>query len=224
MTAGKPKRCVTMFSGGRDSSLAALRLADSGVDQILVTISSGHLVGLPAVQKRLAELGSHLPAGTIWANVRQPPATDGDEAFRLPTCFPCHKAYTTVAVQLAEAYAADSVAFGYASYQGDWPEQRPEAISFLRRILGSIGLSLLTPVYDLSSKAAAQDELRARGLADSALEQKCLFQVHHRTLSPREYVREFQTWTAALVESLSSRGMTRPEIITEIALPMPTGA
>jgi hypothetical protein len=217
---GKTKRCVTMFSGGRDSSLAALRLADSGIDQILVTVSSNHLVGLPTVEERLAELSEHLPIGTIWANVRQPPAPLADEAFRVPTCFPCHKAYTTVAVQMAAAYGADSVAFGYASYQGDWPEQRPEAVSFLSDTLRSIGLSLLTPVYDLVSKEAAREELRSRGLVDSALEQKCLFQIHHRALTPGEYAFEFQAWTTALVQSLSAHSATKPDVLREVALPL----
>jgi len=213
-----------MFSGGRDSTLAALRLADSGIDQILVTVSSDHLIGLASVEERLAELSGQLPTGTIWANVRQPPASRADEAFRVPTCFPCHKAYTTVAVQLAEAYGTDSIAFGYASYQGDWPEQRPEAVSFLRDTLGSIGLSLLTPVYDLPSKDAARAELRERGMVDSALEQKCLAQIHHRALSPREYSEEFQAWTAALIHSLSSRDGIKPEILREIALPLARSA
>ena len=91
-----------MFSGGRDSTLVALRLASAGVEQVLVTVTSNHLVGLDAVHSRLRELGDHLPEGTRWLNVRQPENAAEDLTFLAPTCFPCHKAYTTLAVQLAE--------------------------------------------------------------------------------------------------------------------------
>jgi len=49
-TGGTPLTSVLMFSGGRDSSVAALRMYEKGTMPILVTISSWHLTGIDRVR------------------------------------------------------------------------------------------------------------------------------------------------------------------------------
>jgi hypothetical protein len=46
--------------------------AFSGSADTLVTLSSGHLVGIEKVQTRLLELSRHLPEQTEWYHVKQP--------------------------------------------------------------------------------------------------------------------------------------------------------
>jgi PP-loop superfamily ATP-utilizing enzyme len=58
--------CILMFSGGRDSTLAAIRLAQEWEKLVLVTVTTEHLVGLGSVIKRLEELKLHLPGNTEW--------------------------------------------------------------------------------------------------------------------------------------------------------------
>jgi hypothetical protein len=65
------EKSVLMFSGGRDSTLAALRMQELGLAPILVTICSPHLIGFERVQMRFREIATHLASGTTWFVVRQ---------------------------------------------------------------------------------------------------------------------------------------------------------
>jgi PP-loop superfamily ATP-utilizing enzyme len=56
--------CLLMFSGGRDSTLAAVRMTRRGSPLILVTVSSSHLVGIDRVRRRLGELARIIPIET----------------------------------------------------------------------------------------------------------------------------------------------------------------
>jgi hypothetical protein len=114
-----------MFSGGRDSTLAALRLHRSATPLSLVTVTSSHLIGLNLVRRRLSELSKVLPETTPWLNVRQPVDLKTDTSFYEQTCLPCHHAYVVVSGAIAALTGIRSLAFGYAGYQNNWPEQTP---------------------------------------------------------------------------------------------------
>lgn len=58
------RACVLLFSGGRDSTIAAVRLSRSFERLFLVTITSEHLIGIASVRRRLSELKSRLPQTT----------------------------------------------------------------------------------------------------------------------------------------------------------------
>lgn len=191
-------RCILMFSGGRDSTLAALRLADRGFDPVLVTITSGHLFGLNAVRRRLAELRGVMPGGTQWMTVRQPHELRTDTSFYERTCLPCQHAYVVVAVATALSLAATHLAFGYAGYQSAWPEQTPLAVERLTTVAADLGLELLLPVYDLRSREDAVAELAARGMSTEALEQKCIRQVHNVALPDAQLKAQVALWEGAI--------------------------
>lgn len=192
-----------MFSGGRDSTLAAARLGAAGVPQVLVTVSSGHLHKISEVTKRLRELRQLLQPETLWVRVDQPVASPEDLFLSAPTCFPCHRAYTSIGVSMATHFGASTLAFGYTRYQSDWPEQTPQAVTFLRNLLADINITLVTPVYDVSSKSEASAELTSLHLSPVALEQKCSIQINNRVLTPEQYQIEFDHWAHALRVALS---------------------
>src|SRR5205807_6393519 len=123
--ADAPCRCVLMFSGGRDSTLGALRLSDADKEIVLVTVTSSHLVGIDHVRQRLKEISPHLPPRTPWVHVRQPAELRTDTSFYERTCLPCHHAYVVSAVGCAKHLGATDMAFGYTQYQSNWPEQTP---------------------------------------------------------------------------------------------------
>ncbi|MEK7529467.1 MAG: hypothetical protein AAB570_00940, partial [Patescibacteria group bacterium] len=175
--------CVLMFSGGRDSTLAALRLHEAGLKPTLVTVTSDHLVGINNVRARLRELKHLLPSDTGWIHVDQPKNLFADKTFYHKTCLPCQHAYVVVAAKIAKSLGGRSIALGYASYQGGWPEQTELATARLKSALNNYGINLLLPVYDLKSKDDAIHHLKRYGLSDAALEQKCQQQVHNITLS-----------------------------------------
>ena len=193
-----------MFSGGRDSTIAAVRLADAGEGLVLVTVSSGHLIGIDRVRSRVLELRAVLPPDTRWVTVRQPRDLRTDTAFYKRTCLPCHHAYVVIAAAFARMTASPKVAFGYVSYQNSWPEQTALAVTRLRAVLDHFRLGLVLPAYDLASRDQAIAELIARGLNGNALEQKCLRQVSNVALGQLVLESQIERWATALEASLAS--------------------
>lgn len=196
--------CVLLFSGGRDSTIAAVRLNRAGHPLSLVTVTSDHLVGIEAVRARLVELKPHLPPETIWLHVLQPSGLPGDPDLRSPTCLPCHQSYAATGVIVANQLNSPRLAFGYARYQSDWPEQTPEATARLMAILARRGIDLVLPAYELATKQQAIDELRSYGLSADALEQKCTKQQTNVALDPTALKTELAGWERALLNTLDA--------------------
>lgn len=212
------KACVLLFSGGRDSTLAAVRLSPVFERLILVTVTSGHLIGIEAVQRRLDELKLHLSANTRWINILQPQAMPSDHLFQAPTCLPCHRSYTAIGTMVAEGLNADSLAFGYTEYQSDWLEQTLHATECLTRVLASRGINVLLPVYDIASKSDAIAELERYGLSSVALEQKCLQQQFNLAGDPSQIKEEIAAWEQALIEALNDLSRLRIETLADTTL------
>ena len=200
---GGNRHCVLMFSGGRDSTVAALRLNQLGYKLTLVTICSDHLYGIDAVRARLREIRGTLPLDTHWHLIRQPDELRTDTSFYEQTCLPCHHAYVVAAVAITRSLCAKALAFGYAGYQNTWPEQTPLAVSRLRHALGEQDIELLLPVYDLASREDAQTELEHHHLSVRALEQKCMQQVNNVALPPDRLRVQIALWERAINDSLS---------------------
>jgi len=175
--------CILMFSGGRDSTIAAARLSKIGAKLCLVTISSGHLVGINRVRQRIQEMNSILPPSTRWLHIKQPTELRTDTSFYQKTCLPCHHSYVVASSVMAFRLSISNLAFGYAMYQSAWPEQSPMAISRLTNILARHQIGLLLPAYNIDSRARAEELLRQLGLSSESLEQKCLQQVSNVSLS-----------------------------------------
>ncbi len=200
---GRP-RVVLLFSGGRDSTLAALRLANAGHPLTLVTITAAHLSGIVAVKRRLTELAPLLPGQTEWLQIVQPQLPSAATYFHHKTCLPCQCAYVVVGAVAARERGTRHVALGYAGYQSDWPEQAPVATAKLASVLHEQGLELLLPVYDLESRAAAIAELKKWGVSDLSLEQKCTQQVHNVRLDDQTLHEQVQLWGAAIKGELEA--------------------
>lgn len=205
--------CVLMFSGGRDSTLAALRLHDQGYRVTLVTVSSGHLFGIAAVRHRLREMRAALPSDTQWIRVGQPDELRTDTSFYEMTCLPCHHAYVVVAVSVAVHLKAKTLAFGYAGYQNTWPEQTPLAVNRLHRTLEQQGIRLSLPVYDLFSREEVETALSDYGVSQASLEQKCLQQVRNVALSDDRLNTQVNLWERAIADSLSKLDLIKVRIL-----------
>lgn len=210
--------CVLMFSGGRDSSIAALRLAEAGLVPTLVTISSDHLFGLASVRMRLAELRRVLPGNVRWLRIDQPKNLATDTSFYKQTCLPCHHAYVVVAATVARNLATRCLAFGYTRYQSDWPEQTPLAATRLGAALADYGIDLELPVVDLASREEAQAELAKAGLSPDSLEQKCSRQVTNVKLNENDLVAQIDLWEAAIRRSMNALDAIPTVIVEETTL------
>jgi len=210
--------CVLMFSGGRDSSIAALRLAHTGRPPTLVTITSDHLLGIEKVKQRLVELASYLPATTRWLRIAQPEDLATDTSFYEQTCLPCHHAYVVVAAAVARSMKAQRLAFGYTGYQSDWPEQTPLAVSKLRAVLADYGIELELPVADLASREQARRALEVFGLSPSSLEQKCSRQVTNVALDDTLLRAQISLWEGAIRRSMDELDRIPAAIMEEAIL------
>ena len=215
---GVTEPSLVMFSGGRDSTLAALRLHRAGAPITMVTVTSTHLVGIESVRKRLIELSHHLPADTRWLQIRQPQELRTDTSFYEQTCLPCHHAYVVASGVLAGLLGARRLAFGYAGYQMDWPEQTPLAVARLADVLARYDIKLELPVYDIASRAAAIAELERFGLSPSSLEQKCLRQVTNVALPEARLREQIDLWEAAIDRSMQALDTIEVEVIAESTL------
>ena len=210
--------CVVMFSGGRDSTLAALRLSKRKYRLVLVTVSSDHLVGIQQVERRLDELHFKLRMSATWIHVVQPPSFTSVVQPAYRTCLPCHAAYSGLGLRLALENGATSVAFGYAGYQSNWLEQTPQAIRLLRQHMKKEGLDLLLPVLDLSSKVDAIRELQLAGVSHDALEQKCLAQQFNNTLPSTEMAAELERWGHTLEQTFQLAKSEDLKILRRVVL------
>jgi len=213
-----PRPTILMFSGGRDSTLAAVRLASVSTPLYLATVTSAHLIGLGAVRKRLLELEPLLPSTTRWLHVIQPTSLPGAGELMARTCLPCHRAYTAIGVALAKRFHAPCLAFGYARYQSAWPEQTPLAIERLGLVLFARGIQLTLPVYNLASKAEASEQLRRLNLSPAALEQKCLQQVSNIALEGPRLEKEIAVWELALRNTLAALETIVLDIVVDAPL------
>lgn len=205
--------CLLMFSGGRDSTLGAVRLHRAGWPLVLVTISSSHLVGMGSVRRRLSELVGVLPPGTPWMNLKQPDELLTDTSFYRRTCLPCHHAYVVASASVAMLSGIRNLAFGYAGYQSSWPEQTPLATERLAVVLARHGISLNLPVYGLKSREEAMHELDSIGLSPESLEQKCLQQINNVSLPIEQLTQQVGLWEAAIETSLVSLAGIEIEVL-----------
>ncbi len=210
--------CVLMFSGGRDSSIAAVRLAKQGARLHLVTVSSGHLLGIENVRRRLMELKPLLPPSTKWLQVRQPHDLKTDTSFYEMTCLPCHHSYVVASCIIAAKHQAKRLAFGYARYQSNWPEQTPLAIERLRSVLWAYGIALDLPVYDLASRESAIEILRRLGVSTASLEQKCIQQISNVTLTDDRLISQITLWEHAIKSSMAQLDDIAIEVLEESEL------
>lgn len=202
-----------MFSGGRDSTLAVSRLQTLGYRQTLVTVTSDHLSGLDAVKRRLGELKAILSPETEWLHIRQPHELLTDTSFYERTCLPCHHAYVVIAAAVAKTLKSEILAMGYVGYQNEWPEQTPLAVNRLTAALNRYGINLILPVYNLSSRDAAQQELTENGLSALALEQKCSRQVTNVSLPEEKLSGQIELWEKAIDASMSQLDAIEIEVL-----------
>lgn len=190
-------KCVLLFSGGRDSTLAAVDLSRT-YDLALLTIRGEHLVGFDAVVARARELCDVLRPTTEWYLAE---AAHGERHENLRGCMSCQLTATTAAVQLARRIGATALATGFAGYQRSWIEQSPEAEVILRRALAREGLRLELPASTLGSKDAAISALAALSLTTEALEQKCVTQQYNPELSEQERAGALHEWERRLLSA-----------------------
>ena len=209
--------CILLFSGGRDSTIAAVRLSKEFSNPVLLTVTTSHLEGIELVRRRLKQMKHLLPAEAEWVHAVVPPSSFVEIGRPVESCLPCHRTYVSLAASLASSRGVRNIALGYTGYQSAWLEQSPAAIGRLGSVLAEFGFRLLLPVAGILSKDDAKSILREHGLTDEALEQKCLKQQFNDTdLTPDQIQVEIENWAEELRRSLTSESMGGVKIHSRI--------
>lgn len=187
------EKVLLMYSGGRDSTLAACRLAEQGYFVYLVNFSQGAVLhGKNAAHgaERLMNLygkdhieflGNKHIAG-IWRDFIFPvynkkPSEILNEFGELTisqfNCLACRSAMYVWCVIKAKKENIRFIAEGARADQG-FCVQMPGIIQRYKNLLAEYGMELLTPVYDLNDDWERKNQLLARGFVPKTLEPQCL--------------------------------------------------
>lgn len=165
--------CVLLFSGGRDSTLAAIRLAQSFNHIVLVTVKSSNMTGLSSLDSRLEELKRVLSVHCQWMLVRENRLLLHQASAEDLGCIGCHFGYFASAYSVARQLGCDTIACGFVEYQSSWVEQTPYSVARLSQLMSEYGIKLLLPVAEMRSKTEVQTELATYGVTQDSLELKC---------------------------------------------------
>lgn len=177
---------IVLFSGGRDSTLAAVRTILRGEVPILCLFDSGLGVQRGLVSKRLQELrtsvGAHrfevakIPVFGLVRTIALLPLVDDilhDQVNLIPLAESL--AMHAAAVVLAKKVNAERIVNGFSGYQSHLPEQGPDAVQRIADFIAEYDIQLDTPLRNVKSVQEVQYELLEYGLSPKSLEGVSVF-------------------------------------------------
>lgn len=185
MASSAPKSLV-LFSGGRDSSLAACLLASRGSRIHLLTCDNGVSIGADISEYRYSELRKVLGDNIVdrhvvstmglfrriaLANIEADFAKYQKNLIVLGSQLATH----TEAIVHCLTHSIGRVASGFTSYQQSFAEQMPDAISALRQYLAEYDLEYETPVYEYDNSDDVKFRLLDFGVSTKSLEAVSIF-------------------------------------------------
>jgi 7-cyano-7-deazaguanine synthase in queuosine biosynthesis len=207
---------TVLFSGGRDSSLAAILLAARGIGVHLLTCDNGATIHGEVTRHRVEELRAAF-----------------DDRIRGWVIHPTHALFRQVALihierdfatyqvnlvvlgsQLATLtegilycleHGITSLAVGFTAYQSHFAEQTPVAISLFEDYCNGFGIRFLTPTRDRASADSVRESLLAYGVSTKSLEGFSIFSDTFSDPSPEQvdaYIREKLPLCRAHVRSM----------------------
>ena len=190
-------KVLQLFSGGRDSFLSTCRLLDdNNTEVILVAYTNGCCIGNGNIEcesdrlihmygERVSFHGIHNVVG-IWRsfflpimNMKQSDILDkyGDVTFSQINCTTCRMAMYVYSIALCKKLGISCISDGARPSQLFAVEQ----LALINKIRDTLeimfGISILTPVSDISSNWDRKNELLIRGFFPKTMEQQCLIGV-----------------------------------------------
>ncbi|CAN5715353.1 hypothetical protein BH23GEM5_BH23GEM5_02300 [soil metagenome] len=177
---------AVLFSGGRDSSLAACLLAARGTTVDLLTCDNGATIHGGVAAHRVAELRSALGSRLSRWEVRATHALFRRVALReIEQDFARYRvnliilgsqlATLTEGVLYCLEREIPSLATGFTAYQAHFAEQTPVAIRLMRSFCEHYGVQFLTPAATYESASEVGEALLAHGISTKSLEGFSIF-------------------------------------------------
>jgi 7-cyano-7-deazaguanine synthase in queuosine biosynthesis len=178
---------LVLFSGGRDSSLAACLEANAGRDLLLMTAKTGATIATDVVSSRVEEIRSAFPSVSIeWY---QPHSAGIFRRIAIANIESDFAKYKTNLILLGHQMAIQCegiavalkrgikrVISGFSGYQADeYMEQMPVAISISKRLFKAYDLTFETPIVKYDSLDQVKFQLLDFGVTTKSLEAVSLF-------------------------------------------------
>lgn len=179
------RRHGVLFSGGRDSTLVAVRALENGDTVTLLTFETGLAYGPRLIEYRIAELEARFSDRQICRKslnvvglvrrialleIERDIMQDGYNLVLLGEAL----ALVTEAIVFAKSDGISMISGGYTRYQGQFPEQRPVAIEFFGSLCAEYDVEFAAPLREISSEGTVKEELWLRGLSPKSLERSSL--------------------------------------------------
>ncbi|MEW5685507.1 MAG: hypothetical protein AB1942_11365 [Pseudomonadota bacterium] len=181
-----PSPVHLLFSGGRDSSLAACLLLSHGLAVHLLTGRSGTESGGELTELRLGELRAAFPHAALEHSYMNTTGMFREIAIRdIEQDFAAYRhnmilvgakiALIAEGILSCLAAGATRLADGSAGYQSDFGEQRRVALSRFGAFCSGYGISFVTPVAGYESELEVKRHLTVFGMTSKSLEATSIF-------------------------------------------------
>lgn len=208
-----------LFSGGRDSTLAAIKAHRQGRYLHLLSFESG--LGYAGSALRSVRLREMQECWSDQAFVHRTVPTYG---LTRQVCFVDivsdiledriqlillgeFLAMLAAGIYYCKEYALDKLAFGAVRYQSALAEQQPRAIQCFRDICGRYEITFETPVYDVDSETYVKMELMDAGFSTKSLEGSSLLSDIDDSPDPATVVRYINRKSHVIDSYLRARGL-----------------
>lgn len=180
--------CLLMYSGGKDSTLAAIRLYNSGYNVNFIHFDNGHMRDKDKPYLTFQETfgkkdGYYFDYKLSSVDVRPLfeeffnnwPSSISDDPSLISEirCLSCRMAMYTKAIQIAKEQGYKYIAEGARISQKFMLEQLP-IITRLKELASSHGITLIFPVLYVDDDQKEIEELLANGHSSKTWESKCL--------------------------------------------------
>jgi 7-cyano-7-deazaguanine synthase in queuosine biosynthesis len=177
---------AVLFSGGRDSTLVAVRLIESGEAVWLLSFNTGLAFGPQLSPLRLQELRARYGTEVvvharldIQGLVRRFALLDIEEDILVDRHNLALLGEMVAIVSESIVYCArrsgQAIWAGFTGYQKHFPEQRRIVAGFFDALASSYGIRFKAPLLSVNSELEVKEELWIRGLSPKSLETSSMF-------------------------------------------------
>ena len=217
---GASNTVIVLFSGGRDSSLAACLLAASGRSVHLLTTFNGATIKGEVANYRYEELRTSfsdlitrrtiVPSFGLFRRIALE-TIESDFARFKTNLIPLGDALAThtIAADFALEHNLSVIASGYAQYENAFPEQMPQVVALTRSFLQEYRITYLTPVYSYTHRNQVKQHLLEFGISPKSLEGTSLFADTFSTPSSEAVVDYVRTKLPICRDYIASRVANR---------------
>ncbi|OQA91285.1 MAG: 7-cyano-7-deazaguanine synthase [Elusimicrobia bacterium ADurb.Bin231] len=179
----KQKKVLILFSGGTDSTAAAVYYLKKGVKTYLVTFDNGVESDLDLSEKKSKIIIKKFPQLCSWRMLNSKDlfhkmaikTLEKDvKKYGVLVCCACKLAMLSESILFCMKNHINIIADGFQKSQNYYPEQTQEYIKVASRLCGKFNIKNEHPLYDLTSERIKNIILSA-GIPAKPQQAKCLF-------------------------------------------------